>query len=80
MPATASRASLILLHQTSYHDQLLRDMDEEHRRKWPNMFAELLWPYHPTDYCGIIGRPLQEAAAARGSSGGTPAAASSLPV
>jgi dimethylaniline monooxygenase (N-oxide forming) len=59
MPPTASRASLILLHQTSYHDQLLRDMHEEHRRKWPNMIAELLWPYHPTDYCGIIGRPLE---------------------
>jgi cation diffusion facilitator CzcD-associated flavoprotein CzcO len=42
MPATAGRASLILLHQTSYHDSLMRDMKEEHRRKWPNVVSSSL--------------------------------------
>ena len=32
MPMTKSRASLVLLHQTHYHDRLLQDMKISHRR------------------------------------------------
>lgn len=54
MPQTGSRASLVLLHQTHYHDQLLRDMGESPGRKcW--FLSELFCPYEPMDYNGIIG-------------------------
>jgi len=55
MPPTGGRAGLVLLHQIHFHDQLLRDMGEEPRRKWPNALAEYLMPYEPMDYNGIIG-------------------------
>ena len=55
MPATPSRASLVLLHQTHYHDALLRDMGVPHRRKG-NPLAELFMPYRPRDYDGIVGK------------------------
>jgi len=52
MPMTASRASLVLLHQTHYHDQLLRDMSEQPSRK--GCLSELFCPYEPQDYAGIM--------------------------
>ena len=53
MPATSSRANLVLLHQIHYHDALLKDMGIEHRRK--GGLAELFMPYRPADYAGIVG-------------------------
>jgi len=52
MPETASRASLVLLHQIHYHDQLLRDMGLSPSRKC--CLSDLFCPYQPTDYNGII--------------------------
>lgn len=56
MPDTPSRASLILLHQTHYHDSLLKDMSIPHRRKGSNYIAELFLPYEGGDYDGIFNR------------------------
>jgi hypothetical protein len=44
---------LVLLHQTHYHDQLLRDMGENPHRK--GGLAEFFMPYKPADYNGIMG-------------------------
>jgi dimethylaniline monooxygenase (N-oxide forming) len=52
MPETGSRASLVLLYQTHYHDRLLMDMGETPGRKCGP--CELLCPYGPHDYDGII--------------------------
>jgi len=52
MPDTSSRASLVLLHQIHYHDQLLRDMGVSPSRKC--CLSELFCPYQPTDYNGIM--------------------------
>jgi len=57
MPETASRASLVLLHQTHFHDILLKEMGEKHLRKMPNFFAEVFAPYHSQDYNGIVAMP-----------------------
>eukprot|EP00930_Biecheleria_cincta_P083283 TRINITY_DN72889_c0_g1_i1.p1 TRINITY_DN72889_c0_g1~~TRINITY_DN72889_c0_g1_i1.p1 ORF type:complete len:830 (-),score=157.23 TRINITY_DN72889_c0_g1_i1:147-2267(-) len=54
MPNTPSRASLVLLHQIHYYDRLLKDMGVQHRRKGANFVAELLMPYQPRDYDGIM--------------------------
>jgi len=56
MPQTCSRASLILLHQTHYHDALLRDMGENPLRK-SNIVEEYFGPYQPRDYDGIMASP-----------------------
>jgi cation diffusion facilitator CzcD-associated flavoprotein CzcO len=53
MPHSSKRGMLVLLHQTHYHDQLLRDMGENPRRK--SMLAEYIMPYEPADYNGIMG-------------------------
>lgn len=53
MPETSSRAALVMLHQTHYHDVLLKDMGLAPGRK--NCLAELVMPYQPGDYDGIIG-------------------------
>lgn len=55
MPDTGARASLVLLHQTHFHDQLLKDMELPHRRKGANVVAELLMPYTPADYSTVVG-------------------------
>ena len=55
MPATPSRASLVLLHQIHYHDALLKDMAVKHRRKGGLGVAEVFMPYRPSDYFGIVG-------------------------
>lgn len=54
MPETASRASLVLLHQIHYHDLLLKDMGVNHRRK--GGVSEIFMPYRPSDYFGIVGQ------------------------
>lgn len=53
MPETPKRGMLVLLHQTHYHDQLLRDMGEKTHRK--GGIAEFMMPYEPADYNGIMG-------------------------
>ena len=58
MPATASRSSLVLLHQIHYYDQLLSDMGENPSRK-SNPVSEYLGCYYSSDYDGIVGRPAQ---------------------
>jgi dimethylaniline monooxygenase (N-oxide forming) len=58
MPKTSGRASLVLLHQTHYHDQLLRDIGERPLRK-SNLLSEYLMPYVSQDYNGIVGMPLK---------------------
>lgn len=60
MPDTSSRAALVLLHQIHYHDQLLRDMGENPSRK--GCLGELFCPYGPSDYAGIISKPIKESA------------------
>lgn len=54
IPESANRGMLVLLHQTHYHDQLLRDMGLNPLRKG-NVVAEYLMPYEPADYDGIMG-------------------------
>ena len=54
MPKSAKRGMLVLLHQTHYHDQLLRDMGLNPHRK-SNILSEYLMPYEPADYDGIMG-------------------------
>jgi dimethylaniline monooxygenase (N-oxide forming) len=54
MPNSANRGMLVLLHQTHYHDQLLRDMGLNPHRKG-NVVSEYIMPYEPADYDGIMG-------------------------
>jgi dimethylaniline monooxygenase (N-oxide forming) len=54
MPETPGRASLVLLHQTHFHDVLLKDMGIPHLRKMPNLLAEAFMPYESADYNGIV--------------------------
>jgi len=56
MPATSSRAAIFQLHKTNYHDQLLRDMGQTHRRKGFNFLAEIFAPYSARDYEGLFKR------------------------
>jgi dimethylaniline monooxygenase (N-oxide forming) len=56
MPETSNRASLVLLHQTHYHDSLLKDMNIPHRRKGLNYIMELFAPYQGGDYDGIFNK------------------------
>jgi Flavin-binding monooxygenase-like len=53
MPETSSRGMNVLLHQTHYHDLLLRDMGISPLRK-SNPLSEYLMPYEPSDYNGIM--------------------------
>jgi dimethylaniline monooxygenase (N-oxide forming) len=55
MPHTSKRGMLVLLHQTHYHDQLLRDMGVSPLRK--GALAEYIMPYESADYNGIMGGP-----------------------
>lgn len=55
MPESAYRGMLVLLHQTHYHDQLLKDMGMNPHRK-SNILSEYLMPYAPADYNGIVGK------------------------
>jgi hypothetical protein len=66
MLPTPDRASRVLLHMTHYHDQLLKDMGEEHLRKLPSRLAEAFTPYQPSDYHGIVGNGSAEGAVDQG--------------
>ena len=63
MPRTPSRASLVLLHQTHYHDQLMADLGLDVGRKG-NLLATLFMPYGPGDYDGVIASPQTQPAPA----------------
>jgi len=52
MPDQQSRGSLLQLHILHYHDELLRDLKINFRRK-RNVFAELFGAYLPADYKDI---------------------------
>ncbi len=56
MPANASRGARVLLHQMSYHDELLRDFGADPWRKRGILapLKELLVPYQPSDYRDIV--------------------------
>jgi len=54
MPATSARASILQLHMMKYHDVLLKDMGENHRRKGWNVLGEVLAPYNARDYSPIF--------------------------
>lgn len=53
MPAMGSRASMLQLHRWHFHDDLLRDMGFEPRRK-VNAVADLLTEYGPADYADVF--------------------------
>ncbi|MBT8103176.1 MAG: pentapeptide repeat-containing protein [Gammaproteobacteria bacterium] len=52
MPEQNSRGSLLQVHALHYHDELLRDLDIECKRKG-NFVAELFGAYLPADYRDI---------------------------
>ena len=52
MPDQHSRAALLQVHILHYHDELLRDLEINRRRK-RNMFAEWFGAYLPADYKDI---------------------------
>lgn len=54
IPKSANRGMQVLLHQTHYNDQLLRDMGLNPHRK-TNLLSEYFMPYQPADYDGIVG-------------------------
>ncbi|KNC83865.1 hypothetical protein SARC_03890 [Sphaeroforma arctica JP610] len=61
MPKTASRASLVLLHQIHYHDLLLKDMGLSTNLK-SNVLAEYMMPYEPADYKSVISKGEEQVA------------------
>jgi len=52
MPDQGSRGSLIQVHALHYHDELLRDLDIDCKRK-SNFVAEIFGAYLPADYKNI---------------------------
>lgn len=54
MPGTSARASIFQLHMMKYHDQLVKDMGEPHRRKGANFLAEIFAPYRAADYKSLF--------------------------
>jgi len=56
MPGTSARASILQLHMMKYHDKLMKDMGENHRRKGRNVLAEIFAPYNARDYSPIFKR------------------------
>jgi dimethylaniline monooxygenase (N-oxide forming) len=54
MPASSARAAIWQLHMMRYHDSLLGDMGERHRRKGWNLLAEIFAPYSASDYKGLF--------------------------
>lgn len=53
MPASSARASIWQLHMTKYHDMLMKDLGESHRRKC-NPLSEALMPYQARDYAKLF--------------------------
>jgi len=56
MPGTSARASIFQLHMMKYHDSLVKDMGDNHRRKGLNFLAEAFAPYNARDYSPIFKR------------------------
>jgi dimethylaniline monooxygenase (N-oxide forming) len=56
MPPTSARASIFQLHMMKYHDRLLKDMGENHRRKGVNILGEIFAPYCAADYRPIFSK------------------------
>jgi len=61
MPVNASRGARVLLHQMSYHDELLRDFGADPLRKRGVLapLKELLAPYQSRDYREIVSADFQ---------------------
>ncbi len=76
MPDQKSRGSLIQLHMLHYHDELLRDLDINCRRK-RNALAEFFGAYLPADYKEIPSVYLRKKT--QPASAGTARAGSSVP-
>lgn len=53
IPAMGCRGSMLQLHMWNFHDDLLRDMGVEPRRK-RSLIAELLSDYSPADYAELF--------------------------
>ncbi len=62
MPASAARGARLLLHMLHYHDELLRDLGLNPKRKtgWLAPLKELIFPYQPSDYRTVVTSELQE--------------------
>lgn len=56
MPGTSARGSIYQLHMMKYHDLLMKDMKENHRRKGWNFLAEIFSPYSAADYRSLLKR------------------------
>jgi hypothetical protein len=52
--SVVSSGMQVLIHQTHYHDQLLRDMGLSRLRKGNIASEYLMSPYEPADYDGIM--------------------------
>jgi len=52
MPPSSARASIWQLHMTRYHDNLMKDMGENHHRKYPCF--EAFMPYQASDYKSLF--------------------------
>eukprot|EP00931_Biecheleriopsis_adriatica_P031435 TRINITY_DN18437_c0_g1_i1.p1 TRINITY_DN18437_c0_g1~~TRINITY_DN18437_c0_g1_i1.p1 ORF type:complete len:628 (+),score=139.60 TRINITY_DN18437_c0_g1_i1:87-1970(+) len=50
MPPSSARASIWQLHMVKYHDNLVKDMGENHKRKGWNILGECFAPYSAADY------------------------------
>eukprot|EP00440_Ansanella_granifera_P072050 gb/GFBE01078189.1/.p1 GENE.gb/GFBE01078189.1/~~gb/GFBE01078189.1/.p1 ORF type:complete len:626 (+),score=157.37 gb/GFBE01078189.1/:1-1878(+) len=50
MPPSSARASIWQLHMMKYHDNLLKDMGENHKRRGFNFLGECFAPYSAWDY------------------------------
>lgn len=59
IPESSYRGNLVLLHQTHYHDKLLKEMGGNPIRKG-NPFSEYFMPYEPADYDGIMSGALRK--------------------
>jgi dimethylaniline monooxygenase (N-oxide forming) len=53
MPPSSARASIWQLHMTKYHDMLVGDMGESHRRKCDPV-SEVFMPYTARDYAKLF--------------------------
>ncbi|KXZ50998.1 hypothetical protein GPECTOR_14g24 [Gonium pectorale] len=54
MPAQRGRGAVLMLYGMQYHDQLLRDMGAQPRRKGLNLLAECFGAYTPEDYSELM--------------------------
>ncbi|KXZ51030.1 hypothetical protein GPECTOR_14g27 [Gonium pectorale] len=54
MPAQRGRGAVLMLYGMQYHDQLLRDMGAQPRRKGVNLLAECFGSYSAVDYSPLM--------------------------